>query len=164
MIHLKINTKSQLQNWKDFLLQLLILLPISCYSYYKYRIDMVLYPYIIFIFIQFLFTLYLHVVYYLKNYNEEFFIFDNKIEKLKNGNKILFNSFDIKKIVICKSANMDKWGIPYTTFESFRIARVYLKNGNYFIMTNLLEYDLESSFITLKDVPIERRKGLSFFI
>jgi hypothetical protein len=97
MIHLKINTKSQLQNWKDFLLQLLILLPISCYSYYKYRIDMVLYPYIIFIFIQFLFTLYLHVVYYLKNYNEEFFIFDNKIEKLKNGNKILFNSFDIKK-------------------------------------------------------------------
>jgi hypothetical protein len=59
---------------------------------------------------------------------------------------------------------MDKWGIPYTTFESFRIARVYLKNGNYFIMTNLLEYDLESSFITLKDVPIERRKGFSFFI
>jgi hypothetical protein len=59
---------------------------------------------------------------------------------------------------------MDKWGIPYTAFETFRIARVYLKDGNSFIMTNLLEYDLEKPLSILQGVKFERRKGFSFFI
>ena len=161
---LKINLKSQKKNWEDFFLQIIILIPFAIYSYYKYEIGMVLYPFYVFIVIQFIFTIYLHVVYYLKNKGEEFIIEKDRIVRIKNGNESVFNSSDIKKIVICKSANMDKWGIPYTTFESFRLARVYLNDGRYFIMTNLLEYDLEKPLHILQGVKFERRKGFSFFI
>ena len=71
---------------------------------------------------------------------------------------------DISKVVICKSANLDKWGVPYTTFESFRLARVYLKSGQVFILTNLLEHDIEKPLRELQGVKFERRKGLSFFL
>ena len=164
MKRIKINFKSQLQNWNDFFLQVVILIPFAMYSYYKYKIDMVLYPFFVFLIIQFSFTLYVHLVYYLKNKGEEFIIENDSIERTKNGKKQIFYSTDIKKIVICKSANMDKWGIPYTTFESFRIARVYLNDGTNFIMTNLLEYDLEKPLRILQGVVFERRKGFSFFI
>jgi hypothetical protein len=164
MKSIKINFKSQLQNWNDFFLQIIILIPFASYSYYKYRIDMVLYPFYVLITVDFIFTLYLHIVYYLKNKGQEFLISEDRIERIKNGKKEVFHTSDIDKIVICKSANMDKWGIPYTTFESFRVARIYLNNGTYFIMTNLLEYDLEKPLSIVKNVKFERRKGFSFFI
>ena len=125
---------------------------------------MVLYPFYVFLAIQFSFTLYLHIVYYLKNKGQEFIIGEERIERIKNEKKEVFHSSDMKKIIICKSANMDKWGIPYTTFESFRVARVYLNDGTNFVMTNLLEYDLEKPLNILKNVKFERRKGFSFFI
>ena len=59
---------------------------------------------------------------------------------------------------------MDQWGIPYSTFESFRIAIVVLTDGNQFILTNLLEYDLEKPLKSLQNVKFERRKGFSYFI
>ncbi len=164
MKSIKINFKSQLQNWNDFFLQTIILVAFASYSYYKYRIEMVLYPFYVFLAIQFSFTLYLHMVYYLKNKGQEFIIGEERIERIKNGKKEVFHSSDMKKIIICKSANMDKWGIPYTTFESFRVARVYLNDGTNFVMTNLLEYDLEKPLNILKNVKFERRKGFSFFI
>ena len=164
MKSIKINFKSQIQNWKDFFLQIVILIPFAIYSYNKYRIDMVLYPFLVFIFIQFSFTLYLHLSYYLMNRGEVFIIENYRIERTKNGEIQIFYSTDIKKIVICKSANMDKWGILYSSFESFRCARVYLNDGSHFIMTNLLEYDLEQPLSILQGVKFERRKGFSFFI
>lgn len=164
MKKIKINIKSQIQNWRDFFLQILIFTPFAIYSFVKYQILMVLYPFFILIGIDIFFTSYLHIVYYLTNKGEEFIIEDDRIIRIKKGKEEVFYSIDIKKIVICKSANMDKWGIPYTTFESFRIARVYLNNGKGFIMTNLLEYDLEKPLQILKNVKFERRKGFSFFI
>jgi hypothetical protein len=164
MKRIKINFKSQIQNWNYFVLQIVILIPFAIYSYNKYRIDMVLYPFLVFIIIQFSFTLYLHLSYYLKNRGEEFIIENDRVERIKNGEKQIFYSTDIKKIVICKSANLDKWGIPYSTFESFRCARVYLNDGSNFILTNLLEYDLEQPLRVLQRVKFERRKGFSFFI
>jgi hypothetical protein len=161
---IKINFKSQIQNWNDFFLQIVILIPFVIYSYNKYRIDMVLYPFLVFIFIQFSFTLYLHLSYYLKNRGEVFIIENDRIERIKYGEMQIFYTTDIKKIVNCKSANMDKLGIPYSSFESFRCARVYLNDGSNFIMTNLLEYDLEQSLSILQGVKFERRKGFSFFI
>ncbi len=125
---------------------------------------MVLYPFLVFIIIQFSFTLYLHLFYYLKNRGEEFIIENDRVERIKNGEKQIFYSIDIKKIVICKSANLDKWGIPYSAFESFRCARVYLNDGSNFILTNLLEYNLEKPLRILQGVKFERRRGFSFFI
>ncbi|MEY4963521.1 MAG: hypothetical protein RLZZ323_840 [Bacteroidota bacterium] len=164
MKNIKINIKSQLHNWYDFFLQTILFVPLCLYLYNRYGNTSGFIVFYIFLLIQFTFTFYLHLVYYLKNKGEIFNIQEDRIERVKNGQKEVFHSADIKKIVICKSANMDKWGIPYTTFERFRLVRVYLNDGRYFIMTNLLEYDLEKPLQTLKGVKFERRKGFSFFI
>lgn len=161
---LKINMKSQIQNWYDFILQTLIFIPLYIYLLIRDGHNSAFIGFYAFLFIQFIFTIYLHIVYYLKNKGEEFIIEKDKIVRIKNSTECVFNSSDIKKIVICKSANMDKWGIPYTTFESFRVARIYLNDGTSFILTNLLAYDLEKPLRTLQGVKFERRKGFSFFI
>jgi hypothetical protein len=164
MKSIKINFKSQLQNWNDFFLQFVIFGIIIIFLYFRDGYNLGFLSFIVLIIVDFIFTLYLHIVYYLKNKGQEFIIGEDRIERIKNGKREVFPSSDINKIVICKSANLDKWGIPYTTFESFRVARVYLNNGTYFIMTNLLEYDLEKPLSILKNVKFERRKGFSFFI
>lgn len=125
---------------------------------------MVLYPFYVFIGVQFVFTVYIHIRYFLKNKREIFLICEDRIQRIKNNDTEIFLVSDIKKIVICKSANMDNWGMPYTTFESFRVAKIYLKDDRSFIMTNLLEYDIEKPLKILKGVKFERRKGFSFFI
>lgn len=163
MKSIKINFKSQLQNWNDFFLQIIVFLPVYLFTLFKYDGNGFIFLNG-FLIIQFTFTLYVHLSYYLKNRGEEFIIEFDRIERIKNGKRLIFHSIDIKKIVICKSANMDKWGIPYTTFESFRIARVYLNDGTNFILTNLLEYDLEKPLQILQGVKFERRKGFSFFV
>lgn len=139
-------------------------IPLCIYLYNKYGDTNGFIVFYVFLAIQFYFTFYLHIVYFLKNKGQEFKVREDRIEKIEDSEAKIFHSTDIKKIVICKSANMDKWGIPYTTFECFRIARIYLKNGDNFIMTNLLDYDIEKPFSILKNVPFERRKGFSFFI
>jgi hypothetical protein len=161
---LKINTKSQIQNWYDFILQTLIFIPLYIYLLIRDGYNNAFIVIYVFLFIQFSFTIYLHIKYFLKNKNEEYIIHSDRIIRIKKSKESIFNSSDIKKIVICKSANMDKWGIPYTTFESFRVARIYLNDGTGFILTNLLAYDLEKPLRALQGVKFERRKGFSFFI
>ena len=163
MISIKTNFKSQLKNWRDFMVMSLIFVPVMLYLYYQNG-PRGLFIFYIFILIDFVFTAYLSIQYYIKNKGEEFTIYTDKIVKIKNGVSVVYYNTDITKIVICKSANMDSWGIPYTTFETFRIARVYLNNGKNFIMTNALEYDIEKPLSILQEVKFERRKGFSFFI
>ena len=163
MISIKPNFKSQLRNWSDFIQQIIILLPFYLYSYYQNG-DSVLIVYYVFILIQLLPTIYLTIMYFVENRGEEFIISENKIVKIDNGISKSYDNFEIKKVVICKSATKDKGGIPFSTFETFRLARVYLKDGSNFIMTNSLEYDIEKPISILKGIVIERRKGFSFFI
>lgn len=161
---IKINFKSQIRNWYDFFIQTIMFIPLCIYLYNKYGDTNGFIVFYVFLSIQLFFTAYVNIRYYLKNRGEEFIVENDRIERIKANKKEIFLSSEIKKIVICKSANMDKWGISYTTFESFRVARVYLNNGSNFIMTNLLEYDIEKPLSIIKNVKFERRKGFSFFI
>lgn len=161
---LKINLKSQLKNWKSFFWFFIVFISIMIYLYFRDGYNIGFIAFYMFLTINFSFTLYLHIAYYLKNKNEVYIIKKDRIEKTYKDKKEVFYSSDIKKIVICKSANVDGWGITYITFESFRIARVYLNDETNFIMTNLLEYDLEKPLSIIENVKFERRKGFSFFI
>lgn len=161
---MKINFKNQIRNWYDFFLQTILFIPLCIYLYFKHGDTNGFIVFYVFIAIQLFFTCYVHIKYYIQNKGEEFIIESDRIERIKANQKEIFLASEIKKIVICKSANMDKWGIPYSTFESFRLARVYLNDGSNFIMTNLLEYDIEKPLSLLKNVTFERRKGFSFFI
>jgi hypothetical protein len=163
LIKLEPNIKSLIKNWSPFLKLILIFAVVIIWFYYQNELKG-LFIFYIFILIQFLFTAYLSVRYYYLNKGEIFTISNDGITKVKNNISNTYETDDIKKIVICKSANMDARGIPYTTFEEFRLARVYLKNGNNFTMTNILEHDIEQPLSILKDVQFERRKGFSFFI
>ncbi|MBS1535792.1 MAG: hypothetical protein JST78_12000 [Bacteroidetes bacterium] len=151
------------RNWFDFFLLLLFFsIAIILFKYKNQNSGISIF--FVLIIINFVFTFYLTIVYSLKNINEEFLIEKDKIIRIKKGVIETFNSADISKIVICKSANQDKWGIPYTTFETFRLAKIYLKSGEIIILTNLLEYDIEKPLKRIENVKFERRKGFSFFI
>lgn len=160
---LKITLKKHIKEWYDFFLMILIFLIIMTFFYLKNGADY-LFVFYVGLGIQLIPTAYLHIMYYLENKGEEYCIKKDKIIRIKNQKKEIYNSNDIKRIVICKSASQEGWGIPYTTFETFRLAKVYLKNGNNFIITNLLEYDIEKPLKILQNVKFERRKGFSFFI
>jgi hypothetical protein len=160
---LKIKFINHLKNWKEFFLTLIFFSTGMAILYFKNGSGG-LFIFMIHLGINFIFTLYLTSIYYLKNRGEEYFIEPDRIIRFKNNKKEVFHSSDINKIVICKSANQDKWGIPYTTFETFRLARIYLTNGEVIILTNLLEYDIEVPLKILENVKFERRKGFSFFI
>ena len=160
---LTITAKNHIREWYDFFLWTVFFILGIIYIIYRDGTDNLFVLYI-FLGVQFVPTAYLHIMYYLKNKEEEYSIEKDKIIRIKDGKKVIYNSKDIKKIVICKSASQEGWGIPYTTFETFCLARIYLNNNTFFIMTNLLEYDLEKSLKTLKNVQFERRKGFSFFI
>lgn len=163
IMKLKMNYKNHLKEWCDFFQQTLFFIPAIIYLFYKYNGNY-LFVFFGFLAIQFMFTAYLHIVYYYKNKNEEFIIDSDKIIRIRNNKSETFFNKDIKVIIICKSATKDGWGAPFTTFETFRLARIFLKDGNHFIITNLLEYDLEIPLRILENVKFERRKGFSFFI
>lgn len=160
---LKMTPKNHTKEWYGFFKLTSIFLIIIAYFYFRDGTDN-LFVFYILLGIQFLPTAYLHIMYYFENKGEEYSIERDKIVRIKNNKKKFYSSNDIKKIVICKSASQDGWGIPYTTFETFRIARVYLKDGSDFIITNLLEYELEKPLKILQNVKFERRRGFSFFI
>ena len=67
MKSIKINFKSQLQNWNDFFLQTIMFIPLFLYIYYKFEDTkgfIIIYG---FLAIQFSFTFYLHIAYYFRN-------------------------------------------------------------------------------------------------
>lgn len=160
---LKPNLKSQFRNWNDFIWQVIILLPFYLYSYYEHG-EKPLIVYNIFVLVELIPTAYLSVRYFMENRKQEYVIYENKIVKIQDGLSTSYQASEIKRIVVCKSASKDKGGFPFSTFETFRLARVYLNNGTNFIITNSLEYDIEKPLLILKDVKFERRKGFSFFI
>lgn len=160
---LKMTPKTHIKEWYDFFLQTIIFTLGIIYIAYKYGTDN-LFVFYIFLGIQFVPTAYLHIMYYLENKGEEYSIEKNKIIRIKGGKREIYSANDIKRIVICMSASQEGWGIPYTTFETFRLARVYLNDGTVFIITNLLEHDIEKPLRTLQNVKFEKRKGFSFFI
>lgn len=89
MQSLKLNFKSQLYNWYDFFIQVSVFIPLYIYIYWKYDMKGAIILNI-FLLIQFSFTLYLHIRYYLLNKGEEYIIYNDKIILKKNGKEEIF--------------------------------------------------------------------------
>jgi hypothetical protein len=113
---------------------------------------------------HFLFTIpaiYLHISYTIRNAGEEIEITSNEIIVRKNGKEKKYSSSDLSKIIVYKSASLDRAGIPFTAMEYYRYARIVAKTGEEIIITCLMVLDVEGAVKQLTGVSYERKKRLA---
>jgi hypothetical protein len=78
----------------------------------------------------------------------------------EQSNKKNFEFTSLQKIILFKSASIDKGGVQMTPVENYHFAVIKTKSGESFFITNLLAPDVEKAINMIKLVPYERRKLL----
>ena len=148
---MKVNFKNQIQN-----LGALILLTLFYYSlivyieknllqkwYWHLPVIIVLIP-----------TIVVHISYLLENYNDEYEVGERHI--MDNNKKVKYEVSSIYKIVVYKYESLPS-GIHFLPFHNYEYCKVILKNGESFIMTSLLKYNIEKFLKqTLEGVVFEK--------
>jgi hypothetical protein len=109
--------------------------------------------------IFFLPSLYLHIEYYLKNRGQRVEILESEIRLYdRDGRLKKYASEDLEKVILYKSASLDKGGIPLTPVEVYHYARIISKQGGEIVITCLLAPNVELLVRMLKGVSVERKK------
>ena len=103
--------------------------------------------------------IYLHLEYWFINKNEKYIIYPDSIVKTSNEEEIYFST-DIKKIVLYGSATLFKPWFHLSAMEQYHFARIFLNNGETLTITCLLTPRVDKALETLKNVNIEKKKGL----
>jgi hypothetical protein len=85
-------------------------------------------------------TISIHISYLLENYNDKYVIDKRGIVNINKN--IEYDTNSIYKIVICKYENLPS-GIHFMPFHTYKYCKVILKNGNSFILTSLLRYNID---------------------
>jgi len=158
---MKISLINQLKSLSWLFFFLLIIISVISYFVIKNGTNGIF----IFLFLslfQIIPTIYIHVKYYFTDKNKSIVINYNKIEVNLYKTVTIYNDFDIQKIIIYKSANMDSFGIPLMVFENYYYAKIILKNGTNFELTCLIDPEIEQRLKKLENVKFERVKGFSF--
>ena len=156
-INMKITLKKQLQALSN-LFTLLVLL-VACLLYIG--IDpLMIKIYLAAALIFTLPTLALHISYFNRNKNMIVMIDKDKITIELDGTTAIYYNTEIEKIIISKSAAMDKGGIPMTPFESYFYAKVIVKNKPPIYLTNLLDWHIDDKVKEIENVQIIRHKAL----
>lgn len=104
-------------------------------------------------------ALYLHLEYVLANSGVEIEISSDRITIRKQGKEQSFDTSELSKITVYKSANMDSWGIPFTAVEYYYYARIETNLGTDIIITCLMTREVEKEVRRLRGVPYTRKKG-----
>ena len=106
-------------------------------------------------------VVYLHGEYYSKNGGQKLEIQDNAIVLHdKNGTVRRYANEDLKKIVVYKSASLDKGGMPLLPIEFYHYAQIVPKQGDDIMVTCLMTPKVEEVVRQIKWVPYERKKRL----
>ena len=100
----------------------------------------------------------MHIKYLIKNYNVQIEITDTKIIEIKNNKKFFYLKSDINKVILCKSASLDKGGIPFSAMEFYYYIRIVLKSNEEIIITCLLIDDLDKLLSEFQGIKLERKK------
>jgi hypothetical protein len=105
--------------------------------------------------------LYLHIEYYIANRKQEITIKDDELTVItQNGNTHKFKFTELSKVILYKSASLDKGGIQFTPIESYHYARIITKSEKQIIATCLMFPKLEEVVNELKGVQKIRKKRL----
>lgn len=103
-------------------------------------------------------ALYLHIQYAVRNAFEEIEINPNEIIVKKKGQERRYNSRDLSKIIVYKSASLNKGGMPLSAMECYHYARLELNTGEEIIITCLMTRKVDEEVRKLSGVPCERKK------
>lgn len=106
-------------------------------------------------------ALYLHIEYTLRNGNEEIELSYNEIIVRNTGEERRYSTTDLSKIILYKSASLDRGGIPLSAMEYYHFARIIVKTGEEIVITCLMSCKIDEEIRQLRGVPYERKK--SFF-
>ena len=99
-------------------------------------------------------TIVVHISYLLENYNDEYEV--GKRHIMDNNKKVKYEVNSIYKIVVYKYESLPS-GIHFLPFHNYEYCKVILKNGESFIMTSLLKYNIEKFLKqTLEGVVFEK--------
>ena len=105
--------------------------------------------------------MYLHIEYYLKNRGQHLEILEDEVILYdRNGQVRRYQNKELQKVILYKSASLDKGGIPLTPIESYHYAHIVPKQGEEIIITCLMATDVEEAIKQIKWVPYERKKRL----
>src|SRR6186997_437879 len=89
-------------------------------------------------------SLYIHWEYYLQNRGQKIEVLSDEIILHKSTGAVQRVQFsNIEKIILSKSANLDKGGIQFTPIDT-HYARIIPKQGETIIITSLIAPDVEA--------------------
>ena len=148
-------------HWKalDFFFVTSLLILLGC-AFTGWNSEAVLFIFLVYS-IFFLPSFYLHLEYYLKNRGQRIEILENEVILYERNGKVRrYPNKELQKVVLYKSASLDKGGIPLTPLESYHYARIIPKQGEEIILTCLMASNVEEAIKEIKWVPYERKKRL----
>jgi hypothetical protein len=106
-------------------------------------------------------AIYLHAEYYFKNHGQRLEILENEIILHdRNGEVRSYGDRDLQKVVLYRSASLDKGGVPLTPMESYHYAVIVPKKGAEIIVTCLMAPNVEEAIKVMKGLSYERKKRL----
>lgn len=104
-------------------------------------------------------VLLLHVDYYIKNRNQVIEISSENI-KVKIGERVqIFEMTDIDKIIIYKSASLDKGGFPIMAMESYNFIRIIFKSKVNIVITCLMYKRPFNLIQRFPNIKFERKRS-----
>lgn len=105
-------------------------------------------------------TVFLHVEYYVRNRRDEVKIdIEQSFICINKGQVVSFDQ--IAKIVLFMAPVWHRnTSVRYWPFENYRYARLQMKNGEKYIFTCLMAYDIDKTMAQIKGVRIESKERL----
>lgn len=107
-------------------------------------------------------VIYLHLEYYLANRGQRITIENGQLTLItRNGICKEYKFSELDKVILYKSASIDKGGIPITPMELYHFARIYTKSNEQIIITCLMCPKVEDAIDKLIGVQRLRKKVFS---
>lgn len=103
-------------------------------------------------------ALYLHLEYLIKNRGQTIQVESAKLILTEGNISTDYRFEDMEKVILYKSASLDKGGIPLSPIESYHYARIVTKSKEELIITCLLAPKVDEVVDLLKGVKNERKK------
>lgn len=102
-------------------------------------------------------TLFLHIEYCIRNWNDEIII-DSEQNLISFNGQESFSFNLVDKITIFMAPVWHRnTTVRYWPFENYRYAKLQMKDGRQYIFTCLMAFDLDKALAQIKGVPIENK-------
>lgn len=102
-------------------------------------------------------SIYLHIEYIIENYKLEIEITENQFIVTKDNQRHFYSKSKVSKIILYKSASIEKGGIPFSAMEYYFYLKVVLDSNEEILITCLLINDLDMLLSKFQGINFERK-------